>query len=126
MLPLAERISAGFPSPAEEYLELAIDLNLELVKNPSSTFYGRVRGQSMRDAGIYEGDILVIDRSLTPVDGSKAVCYIDSEFTLKTLRVNAKGVWLMPANTDYEPIIITEENDFSVWGIVTYIIHKAR
>jgi DNA polymerase V len=123
-LPLAEGISAGFPSPAEEYLELSLDLNKALIKHPSATFFGRVKGQSMRDAGINEGDILVIDKSLSPSNGRKAVCYIDGEFTLKTLKVDKTGIWLMPANPDFKPVRVTEENDFIVWGIVTYVIHK--
>ena len=123
-LPLASSISAGFPSPAEEYLELSLDLNKALIDNPSSTFFGRVKGHSMRDAGIFDGDIIVIDKSLNPSNGQKAVCYIDVEFTLKTLKVDKSGVWLMPANSDFKPIKITEENDFMVWGIVTYVIHK--
>ncbi len=123
-LPFTGHISAGFPSPAEEYLELSLDLNKALIKHPSATFFGRVKGQSMRDAGIQEGDILVIDKSLNPTNGKKAVCYIDGEFTLKTLKVDKTGVWLMPANPDYKPIRVTEENDFIVWGIVTYVIHK--
>lgn len=123
-LPLAEGIKAGFPSPAQDYIDLAFDLNKELVKNPSSTFYGRVRGDSMVDEGINDGDILVIDKSLPPADGRKAVCYIDGEFTLKTIRVKKDGIYLMPANPAYKPIKVTEENDFVVWGIVTYVIHK--
>lgn len=123
-LPLAEGIKAGFPSPAQDYIDLAFDLNKELVKNPSSTFYGRVRGNSMVDEGINDGDILVIDKSLPPADGVKAVCYIDGEFTLKTIRIRKDGIYLMPANPDYKPIKVTEDNDFVVWGIVTYVIHK--
>jgi DNA polymerase V len=123
-LPFAERISAGFPSPAEEYLETAFDLNKELVSNPSATFFGRVKGNSMVDAGIFAGDVLVIDKSLEPTNGKKAVCFIDGEFTFKTLKVSKGQVWLMPENKDYSPIKISPENDFCVWGIVTYVIHK--
>jgi DNA polymerase V len=123
-LPLAHDISAGFPSPAEEYMEISLDLNKALIPHPNSTFFGRVKGHSMRDAGISEGDILVIDKSLPPVNGKKAVCYIDGEFTLKTLKVDKTGVWLIPANPDYKPLRVTEENSFIVWGIVTYVIHK--
>ncbi len=123
-LHMAENIRAGFPSPAEEYIELAFDLNKELIKNPSSTFYGRVRGNSMIDAGINEGDILVIDKAIYPTDGKQAVCYIDGEFTLKTFKVNKDEIYLMPANSDFKSIKITPENEFMVWGIVTYVIHK--
>ncbi|BDX38876.1 SOS-response transcriptional regulator UmuD-like protein [Tenuifilaceae bacterium CYCD] len=123
-VPLTEGIKAGFPSPAQDYIDIALDLNKELVKNPSSTFYGRVRGNSMIDAGINDGDILVIDKSLSPTDGKKAVCYIDGEFTIKTLKVTKNELLLMPANPNFKPIKVTEENDFMVWGIVTYVIHK--
>jgi len=123
-LPFAEGISAGFPSPAEEYIELSLDLNKALIHHPSSTFFGRVKGHSMRDAGIHDGDILVIDKSLTPENGKRAVCYIDGEFTLKTLKVDTSGIWLIPANPEYKPIKVTDDNDFIVWGIVTYVIHK--
>ncbi len=124
-LPMAEsRISAGFPSPASEYMEAGIDLNRELIRNPASTFFGRVKGYSMRDAGISEGDVLVIDKSLEPGNGSIAVCFVDGEFTVKRLRVEKDGVFLMPANDEFKPIRITAENDFMVWGIVTYVIKK--
>lgn len=124
-LPFAKRISAGFPSPAEEYMEMSLDLNKELIKNPSATFYGRVKGNSMIDAGIYEGDVLVIDKSLEPKNNKKVVCFIDGEFTIKTLKVSKGEVWLIPENKEYSPIKITPENDFIVWGTVTYVIHKA-
>jgi len=117
-------IAAGFPSPAKDYIDLALDLNKELVNNPSSTFYGRVKGSSMKDAGIHNGDILVIDKSLEPVNGKVAVCFIDGEFTLKRMKFDGKKLFLVPANEDYDPIEVTKENDFIVWGIVTYIIKK--
>lgn len=123
-LPLAEGIKAGFPSPAQDYLDITFDLNKELVKNPNATFYGRVRGNSMVDAGINDGDILVIDKSLPPTDGCKAVCYVDGEFTLKTIRKTEEGILLMPANPDYQPIRVTSDNNFIVWGVVTYVIHR--
>jgi DNA polymerase V len=123
-LPFAEAISAGFPSPAADYLEMSLDINSELIRNPSSTFYGRVKGNSMTDAGIHDGDILVIDKSLEPKNGSKAVCFIDGQFTLKTLKVVRGEVWLKAENESYPPIKVTPDNDFSVWGIVTHIIHR--
>lgn len=123
-LPFAEGIKAGFPSPAQDYIDISFDLNKELVKNPSSTFYGRVRGNSMVDAGINDGDILVIDKSISPSDGKKAVCYIDGEFTIKTLSVTKNGIFLLPANPEFKPIKVTDENDFIVWGIVTFVIHR--
>ena len=123
-LPLFTGISAGFPSPAADYLENAIDLNRELIRDPSSTFFGRVKGFSMKDEGIGENDILVIDKSIRPRDGLIAVCFIDGEFTLKKIRVGNDSVTLMPANDSFKPIVVTEENNFLVWGIVTYVIRK--
>lgn len=126
-LPWAENgISAGFPSPAQDYMELSIDLNQELIHNPASTFYGRVNGCSMQDLGIRDGDILVIDKSLTPRNNDVAVCFIDGEFTLKTIRIEKKTILLLPANPDYQPITITPDNNFMIWGIVTYSIKKHR
>ena len=126
-LPLAPTgISAGFPSPAGDYMELSIDLNKELIRNPASTFYGRVSGCSMQDIGIEDGDLLVIDKSLPPQDGSIAVCFIDGEFTLKKIKTEKSRLWLMPANKKYSPILVTEDNHFLVWGIVTYTIKKFR
>lgn len=123
-LPFVGKVSAGFPSPAEEYTELSLDLNKSLIKNPSSTFYARVKGQSMIDAGINDGDILIIDKSLPPSNGKKAVCYIDGEFTLKTLKKEKEKLFLMPANPQFSPIEIKPENEFIIWGIVTYVIQK--
>jgi len=115
-------ISAGFPSPAQDFIDLSIDLNKELIKHPSSTFFGRVKGNSMRNAGISNGDLLIVDKSLNPTDGKIAVCYIDGEFTVKRLKVETDCCWLLPENEAYQPIRVTEENDFIVWGIVTYVI----
>ncbi|NTU49935.1 MAG: translesion error-prone DNA polymerase V autoproteolytic subunit [Desulfobulbaceae bacterium] len=126
-LPLAgTAIAAGFPSPAEEYLDLALDLNKELIKHPAATFYARVKGDSMVDAGIQDGDLLVIDKALEPKEGAIAVCFLDGEFTVKRLAVQEEGVYLMPANAEFKPIRITEENEFLVWGLVAYVIHKPR
>lgn len=126
-LPFADQgIHAGFPSPAQDYMEAAIDLNSELVAHPSSTFYGRVVGCSMIDAGIEEGDIIVIDKSLEPRNGDMAVCFIDGEFTLKYIDIQPDGMWLRPANVNFPPIHVTEDNDFVVWGIVTYTIKRRR
>lgn len=119
-------IKAGFPSPAQDYLEQAIDLNKELIRHPASTFYGRVVGDSMRGEGIEEGDILVIDKSLELMDDDLAVCFIDGEFTVKRVRLETDAAWLVPSNPDYPLIKVTEENDFLVWGIVTYTIKKNR
>ncbi|OJU39574.1 MAG: peptidase S24 [Bacteroidales bacterium 45-6] len=126
-LPIADDgIKAGFPSPAQDFMDLAIDLNKELVRHPASTFYGRVRGDSMQGAGVYDGDILIIDKSLEPQNGDMAVCFVDGEFTIKHIRIEKEVVWLIPANDHYKPIKVTEENDFLIWGIVTYSIKKQR
>ena len=126
-LPLVDGgIAAGFPSPAQDYIDLKIDLNKELIANPSSTFYGRVKGTSMQDAGIVEGDILVIDKSIEPQDGDTAVCFIDGEFTLKYIKIEPDAVYLVPANPKFQPIKVTEDNNFCIWGVVTYSIKSHK
>ena len=122
-LPIVENgISAGFPSPADDFLDISIDLNKEYVKNPSTTFYGRVKGDSMINAGLNEGDLLIIDKSLEPIDDKIAVCFIDGEFTVKRIKIEKDIVWLVAENEKYKPIKVTAENDFIIWGIVTTII----
>ena len=121
---LSSAISAGFPSPALDFIDLSIDLNKQLIEHPSATFYGRVQGDSMLNAGISNGDLLVIDKSIKPTNGKIAVCYLDGEFTLKRIKVNKTGLWLMPENDNYKPIKIEEHNELKVWGIVTYVIKK--
>lgn len=165
-----EGIHAGFPSPAQDYMTGVIDLNKELVKHPESTFYGRVVGDSMIDAGICEGDVLVIDKSLEPSEGDMCVCFVDGEFALKFVSfhepsagagagaaafgsaagvaggaaartravreirkapssynlLGRRDIWLLPANPKYPPIHIQEGNDFSIWGVVVYVIHKTK
>lgn len=125
-LPFVQGISAGFPSPANDYLEAAIDLNKELIKNPSSTFFGRVKGLSMKDAGIDDEDILIIDKSVSPKNGMTAVCFVDGEFTLKKISLGDRCITLLPANNKYKPIVVNEQNDFLIWGIVTYVIKKLQ
>lgn len=119
-------IHAGFPSPATDYMTQAIDLNKELVRHPAATFYGRVVGDSMIDAGVEEGDILVIDKSLEAREGDMAVCFVDGEFTLKHLHFHDRGVTLLPANPNYPEIEVGEGVDFTMWGVVTYVIKKIR
>ena len=124
-LPLVEAtISAGFPSPADDYSESRLDLNKELISNESATFYARVRGDSMTLAGISDGDLLIIDKSKTPVNGSIVVCLIDGEFTVKRLQKKGNHFYLMPENDNYQPIKIKPENDVAIWGVVTYTIKK--
>ena len=124
-LPLfLESVSAGFPSPADDYLEGKLDLNEHLVKNPTATFFVRVTGDSMEGAGMYSGDILVVDRSLDPKDGNVIIAVIDGELTVKRLS-NKKGeISLAPENPNYKPLKITEEMNFTVWGVVTNVIHS--
>ena len=105
-------------------MDLAIDLNKELVTNPDTTFYARVRGESMKDAGISDGDVLVIDRSKTAKHGVIALCILDGEFTVKRLSIQGSTISLVPANAHFPHIQIQEGQEFSVWGVVTYVIHK--
>lgn len=115
-------ISAGFPSPAEDFKETRINLHKELVKHPDATFFARVSGNSMINAGLDDGDLLVIDRSLEPTHNKIAVCFIDGEFTVKRLKIEKGTITLMPENPQYKPIAVTKETDFLIWGIVTYVI----
>ena len=117
-------ISAGFPSPTEDFQEERISLDNELVINKEATFYARVSGQSMVGAGLDDNDLLVIDRSLEPAHNKIAVCFLDGEFTVKRLQIDKEGLWLKPENPDYPIIKITEDNDFIIWGIVTNVIKK--
>jgi DNA polymerase V len=117
-------ISAGFPSPADDFKQQRISLDKELIKNKEATFFARVSGQSMIGAGLDDNDLLVVDKSLEPEHNKIAVCFIDGEFTVKRLKVEADGIWLQPENPDYEPIKVTEENNFVIWGIVTSVIKK--
>ncbi len=117
-------VSAGFPSPALDFEDLSIDLNKYLIERPASTFFVRVEGQSMKDAGIHDGDLLVIDKSIEPTNGKIAVCYLDGEFTLKRIKLTKEGLWLMPENDKYPPIQVNPENTLTIWGIVTYVIKK--
>lgn len=122
-LPLAgSDISAGFPSPADDHLDIVIDLNQELIKHKDATFYGRVKGDSMQDAGIHHGDLLIIDKSLEPTSGKIAVCFIDGEFTVKRIEIKKDVIWLIAENKNYKPIKVTKDNDFLIWGIVINVI----
>ena len=119
---MVDRIPAGFPSPSQGMASDAIDLNRELISNPSSTFCAKVMGDSMVEYGIYDGDLLIIDKSLPPVDGCVAVCFIDGEFTVKCLSLECGKLYLVPGNKAYRPIEVPEGCNFQVWGIVTHII----
>lgn len=123
---LENNIPAGFPSPAQDANSDTLDLNRELIHSPSSTFCARVSGDSMIDCGISDGDLLIIDKALTPHDGSIAVCYIDGDFTVKRIYIHNDGIYLMPTNPNYRPIPVSEDSNFQVWGIVTYIVKSVR
>ena len=117
-------IKAGFPSPAADFEGKRISLDRELIKNETATFFARVDGNSMQDAGLSDGDLLVVDRSLEPVHGKIAVCMLDGEFTVKRLRVTEKAVYLVPENSDFKEIKVDEDQELVIWGIVTYVVKK--
>ena len=119
---IASGIKAGFPSPAADFDESKISLDNVLVKNREATFYAKASGSSMIGAGIDDGDILVIDRSLEPQNNKVAVCFIDGEFTIKRIQAEKDCVYLMPENKAFQPIKVTDENELIIWGIVTYVI----
>jgi len=116
-------ICAGFPSPAEDHLDVSLDLNEYLVKHPSSTFYVYVKGNSMIDSGISDGDLMIIDRSLDPVSGNVVIAVIDGEFTVKRIQKKNNQIFLLPDNKHYSPICISDNMDFQIWGVVTHTIH---
>lgn len=125
----APGIKAGFPSPADDYLHESLDFNRDLIRNPESTFYGKVEGDSMIDAGICDGDIAVIDRSIEARDGDIVVGYINDEFTIKYLDLSHRKdgyIELRPANKNFKPIRIDADDDFEVWGVVVWTIKSWR
>ena len=125
LIPLVkEAISAGFPSPAEDYIELGIDLNKHLIKNPISTFFMRVSGNSMNNAGIYNNDLLIIDRSINPRPGHIVVAVLDGEFTLKRLIKNHDSYYLKAEKANYPAIDLCQHMDVQIWGVAIYSIHK--
>ena len=119
-----EGVSAGFPSPADDFKEIRISLDKELVKNKDATFYARVDGDSMIGAGLEDGDLLVIDRSLNPENGRIAVCLIDGDFTVKRIKKEKNKIYLIPENKKYKPVELTEDNELIIWGIVENVIKK--
>jgi DNA polymerase V len=120
----ATRVAAGFPSPADDYVEGQLDLNSHLIKHPAATFFVRVAGDSMIGAGIHSGDILVVDRALEPVDGKIVIAVLDGELTVKRLRRRDGVVCLVAENEHYPLIPINEDMDFMIWGVVTSVIHQ--
>ena len=124
-IPLYEQtVQAGFPSPADDFLDLDINLQDFLIKHPSATFCVRVNGSSMEKANIYSGDVMIVDKSLSPKNNSIVLAVIDSEFTVKRIKKNGTKLYLNPENDAFNPIEITEEMNFNVWGVVTHIIHE--
>ena len=121
---IEQGISAGFPSPADDFKEIRISLDRELVKNRDATFYARVSGESMVGAGLDDGDLLIIDRSIDPKNGKIAVCLVDGEFTVKRISKEKDKFYLMPENKKYKPIEIREDNELIIWGVVEYVIKK--
>lgn len=121
-------VKAGFPSPAQDYMSEEIDLNVELIHNREATFYVRVSGDSMTEAGIYDGDLAVVDKSLEASDGDFVIAFIDGEFTIKQFKRDDDGRrgWLVPWNDHYQRIEVTADNQFAIWGIVTHVIHKLK
>ncbi len=122
----ASAVSAGFPSPADDYLELSLDLNKYLIKHPAATFYVRVKGDSMINAGIHDGDLLIVDKSVEPENNDVVVCVINGEFTVKRLKKVNEEIYLIPENSHYQAVKISENMDFQVWGVVTYTIHQPK
>ena len=126
-LPVAgSSVKAGFPSPADDFLDTPLDLNKELIRNPASTFFVRVSGDSMTGDGIDDGDLLVVDKSVELYDGCIAICYVDGEFTVKRVKLEADGAWLQPSNPNYRPIHVDRNHEFTVWGVVRHVIKTFR
>jgi DNA polymerase V len=117
-------IKAGFPSPADDYIERSLDLNEHLIKHPSSTFFVKVKGDSMVNAGIFSGDILIVDRSVQSYHNKIIVAIFNGEFTVKRFRKAGGKIFLIAENPDYPGIAVTEEMDFEIWGVVTNVIHQ--
>ncbi|KTD07637.1 LexA family protein [Legionella jamestowniensis] len=121
----SSKVRAGFPSPADDYIESYLDLNQHLIKHPASTFFLIAAGDSMIGAGIQPGDMLIVDRSLEATHGKIVIAAIDGELTVKRLVKTANGARLLPENSAYQPIDITDSQDLVIWGVVTYVIHQA-
>ena len=120
----ADAVQAGFPSPAGDYIEKRLDLNELIVKHPAATFFVRAQGDSMIDAGIHSGDVLVVDRSLEVANNKIVIAVIDGELTVKRYRVQKGKHYLIAENRRYKPIEIEPEADFRIWGVVTYVLHQ--
>jgi len=119
-------IPAGFPSPADDKVDVDLNLHEFMVARPEATFFMRVSGESMKDLGIGEGDIAVVDKSIDPKSGDTVVAHVNGEFTLKVFKKQGNVGWLQPANAEYKPIKVTEDDDFQVWGVVTFIVKQLK
>jgi DNA polymerase V len=118
------KISAGFPSPAEDYIDKSLDLNEHLIQHPAATFFIRVEGHSMINAGIHNGDMLIVDRTLEPVDKKIVIAVINGEMTVKRIRMLNGKLYLMPENDSFKPLEVSGEADLQIWGVVTSVIHS--
>ena len=119
-----EAVECGFPSPARDFTEGTIDLNEELIPRPNSTFIVRARGDSMIGSGIYPGDLLIVDRSLSPRHGSVIIAVLDGELSVKSLKLENDQVTLSSSNPNYSDVIVSEEMDFTIWGVCTNVVHS--
>ena len=117
-------IQAGFPSPADDFIELSIDINKEYIKNRDFTFFAKVKGHSMKNVGIFDGDLLIIDKSIEPQDNKIAICQVDGDFTVKRIKIDNDTVWLIAENEAFNPIKVTADNELMIWGIVVASIKK--
>ena len=117
-------IQAGFPSTADDFIELSIDINKEYIKNRDFTFFAKVKGHSMKNVGIFDGDLLIIDKSIEPQDNKIAICQVDGDFTVKRIKIDNDTVWLIAENEAYNPIKVTADNELMIWGIVVASIKK--
>jgi DNA polymerase V len=122
----ASLVPAGFPSPAEDYAEGRLDFNRRILRNPAATYCVRVAGDSMREASIEEGDVLVVDRSLSAISGDVVVASLDGAFTVKRLRKEGRRAWLCPENQAYKPVEVTGRDDFCLFGVVTFVLRELR
>ncbi len=126
-LPIAmTSVPAGFPSPADDYMDKKLDLNEYLIQHPAATFFVRVKGESMIQAGIHSGDILIVDRAIEPEDGKVVIAAIDGELTVKRILKRDGKLYLAAENPDYNLIEVSPEQSFIIWGVVTYVIHKVE
>lgn len=117
-------VSAGFPSPADDYQEKKLDLNEYLIRRPASTFFVKVKGDSMHGASIHDGDLLIVDRSVSAADNKIVIGVVNGEFTVKRIRKRGAKIFLLPENPEFSPIELKEGMDFSIWGVVMYVIHR--